>query len=179
MGWNQPTMTQWVLNYSATPWMAPAVEYFGLRGGVGNREFYFPQIGFLLKRWNNVESQANIYAATGYGVEHRNGKASGALNTELQADWESRKYYLDAELQAIRLVPKDPVNYMRLRAGFAPYLAEFDHIQSWFIMQVERNTSFGSETTITPLVRLFYQNVLIEVGSSIKGEFNFNFMIHI
>jgi hypothetical protein len=179
MSWNQPMMTQWVINYSVTSWLAPAAEYYGLRGGIGDREFYFPQIGFLVKRWNDLESQANVYANVGYGVERRNGNTSGALNTELQVDWESRKYYLDAELQAVRLVKSDPYNFTRLRAGFAPYLADFEHIQSWLILQVERNSSLSAQTTVTPLIRLFYQNLLIETGASLKGEFNFNFMIHI
>jgi hypothetical protein len=178
MAWTEPSMTQYVINYSVTPWFAPAFEYFGLRGGTGNREYYFPQVGFLLKRWNNLESQANIYVNAGYGVEHRDGRTSGALNTELQADWESRKYYIDAELQAVRLV-QDPYNFVRLRVGFAPYQAEFEQLHSWFIVQADRNTSGTGETTITPFVRLFYQNVLVEVGMSLKGEPAFNFMIHI
>jgi hypothetical protein len=136
-------------------------------------------VGFLVKRWNNLGSQANIYANLGYGFERRNGQTSGALNTELQADWESRKYYLAAEFQAVRLVERDPYNLMRVRAGFAPYLVEFDQLHSWFIVQAERNSAVSAETEITPLIRLFYQNVLIEVGMSLKGETNFNFMIHI
>lgn len=179
MGWNSPTVTQWVANYSVTPWVAPAIEYFGLRGGKGDRELYFPQVGLLLKRWNNEGSQANIYINAGYGIDRKDGKNSGALNTEVQVDWETRRYYLDVELQSVRLVKSNPYNFGRFRAGFAPYLAEFEQLHSWLIMQAERSDYFGSETSVTPLIRLFYQNVLIELGTSLKGEMNFNFMIHI
>ncbi len=179
MGWSSPSMTQLVANYSVTSGFAPAIEYFGLRGGVGNREFYFPQADLLLKRWNNPGSQANVFANAGYGVEVRDHRASGALNTELQVDWESRQYYLDAELQAVRLVKSDPYNFGRFRVGFAPYLVEYDQLHSWLILQFERNSSVTAETTVTPLIRMFYQNVLFEPGMSLKGEANFNFMIHI
>ena len=100
------------------------------------------------------------------------------MNSELQIDWESRRYYLDAELQAVRL-SSQPYNFARFRAGFAPYLADFEQLHSWFILQLERNSTLPGITTVTPLIRLFYQNVLLEAGSSLEGEFNFNFMIHI
>lgn len=185
MSWNQPSMSQYVLNYSVTSWLAPAIEAFSLRGERGNRQLYIPQIGILLKRWNQTSSQANIYINAGYGVDHHDfpgAKLSGVLNTELQVDWESRQYYLDAELQAVRLVRSDPYDFVRLRAGFAPYLAGFEGLQSWLIVQAEHNTAVAigpAPWTFTPFIRMIYQNVLWEVGASTQGEINFNFMIHL
>lgn len=179
MGWTTPSLSQYVVNYSLTPRFAPAFEYFGLRSPQGNRELYFPQLGLLVNRWNELGSQANIYANVGYGIDHYRDQTSGALNLELQADWETRRYYLDAELQAVRLVRENPYNAVRLRAGFAPYLAEFDQLHSWFIVQFDRNSAIDSESEITPLVRLFYQNVLVEIGASLRGNMSFNFMVHI
>jgi len=179
MSSNQPKMGQWILNYSVTPWLAPAAQAFRLETSSGHRELYFPQVGVLAHRWNNTDSQANIYLDAGYGADKMHDRTTGALNTEAQIDWESRRYYGDVELQAVRLTRNEPYNFGRFRVGAAPYLAEFDQLQSWFILQFERNSAMSSETTVTPLIRMFYQNVLVEIGSSLKGEFNFNFMIHI
>jgi hypothetical protein len=65
-----------------------------------------------------------------------------------------------------------------LRAGFAPYLAEFNELNAWFILEANHMNKGMSDVEITPLIRLFYKNILIESGSSFKGDVQFNFMVH-
>ena len=60
----------------------------------GDYLVYFPQVDFLLKRWNNPNSQANIYTYGGFGgarFQNRNGYA-GQLGIE--ADAESRSWFV-------------------------------------------------------------------------------------
>jgi hypothetical protein len=45
-------------------------------------------------------------------------------------------------------------------------------LQGMYMPKVDRTL------TITPLVRFFYQNILWEMGSSTRGEWMLNLMVH-
>ena len=76
MGWNSPMMSDYWVSYGLTSRFAATARYFSLRpvdvSRPTVREFYFPQFNFLLKRWNELDSQANIYLSASYGA--RKGK---------------------------------------------------------------------------------------------------------
>jgi len=150
----------------------------------GEREFLFPQLNFLVKRWNEVGSQANIYLFAGYGFEHKRdpqpsqNTLDGALIAALEADWESRKYYISGKYQLIRLTDKPGLDSEHLRLGVAPYLSEYDQLGAWFIVQAKRMENSFSKLEVTPLLRFYYHNVLWEIGMSLRGKSLFNFMVH-
>lgn len=176
MSWNSSMMSDHWLSYTLTPRFAVAARYFGLRGAP-NREFYFSQLNVLLKRWNEAESQANLYLSGAYGLENTAGASSGAALVVIEADWESRRYYISGKYQAIRL-GTGPLDYARARVGYAPYLAEFNELHTWLMMQAEYQPNIFGSVHVTPLLRFFYQNVLWEVGASTTGNWMFNFMVH-
>lgn len=185
MTWNQPSMTDTWISYSATSSFAGTARYMQMRESESEkRELYLPQVNFLLKRWNMTGSQSNIYLFGGYGVEKLNGETSeGVALGAVEMDWESRKLYGSAEYQALRLSQNDPLDLIKVRGGFAPYLTEFENLHTWFMVQVDHrnrvDTSFAEDLTVTPLLRFIYQNVLWEVGSSLDGEWMLNFMVHL
>jgi len=185
MSFNTPTANELWLGYTFHRQVAFTMrgirtkqsEAFG-----GEREFLFPQINILAQRWNAKGSQGNLYFFTGYGFEYRRGHAEGpfdgALITGIEADWESRRYYISGKYQLIRLTDKPSLDSDRFRIGMAPYLSEYDELGTWFIVQASRMENRFDKINLTPLLRFYYQNVLWEVGASLRGGWLFNFMVH-
>lgn len=177
MSWNSPMMSdQWV-TYSATPRVAVTARYLAFRNDAGKKEFYLPQVNFLLKRWNEMDSQANIYLMGSYGLEKKPNTSQAAALGAVEADWESRKYYTALKAQFLD-TKSGNIFYARARLGVAPYLGEFNELHTWFILQAERQKEFLDSIEITPTLRFFYRNVLWELGASLKGNLALNFMIH-
>lgn len=184
MTWNNADMSEWMLSYSFTSNYSLGGKYVRLETKEGERTFYVPQLTFLLKRWNELASQGNLYLALGHGTEvvERDGskKTQSASVLSLDADWESRKYYVSFKHEATLDHRNSARNIYatKLRAGFAPYLAEFDELNGWFILQVDSSNKSKKDYMLTPLIRLFYKNILLEFGSSMKGDSQLNFMVH-
>ena len=97
----------------------------------------------------------------------------------METDWESRRYYVSGKYQVIRLSRNEPIDYARFRVGIAPYLADYKELQSWFMVQVERQPEYFQTIQVTPMVRCFYRNVLWELGASTTGNWMLNFMVHL
>ncbi len=180
MSYNTPQMSEVLLTYSLTPSFAIAGTY--LRDS--KSEFAIPRANFLLKRWNNEDSQANIYFSGGVGVEKFGDKTYGARLAELVADWESRKYYLyfdhlylNRDNQDNLLLVEKDYNHSKLRAGLAPFLADYNELNVWLILQGERHLD-ESKIELTQFLRFYIKNVLWEVGARFDGGWAFNYMVH-
>lgn len=166
--------------YSFSPRFALAGYYLQERGS----EFLIPRAHFLLKRWNNLESQGNLYLLIGSGQEIYRSSSASARVYELSGDWESRKYYTTLSYSRMDRDLRENPNWSEIsiqsyqgRLGFAPYLGDYKDLSTWFILQADLRTD-ESETSLTPLLRFYYRNVLWEMGSSFRGSWLFNFMIH-
>ncbi len=139
-------------------------------------KFHLLSGNFLLKRWNELESQANIYLSLGGGVEVGK-KNVGYVAVDL--DWESRDYYVAYETQAIvRNKNEEDIIRSKARIGFAPYRGGFEELNSWVIAEVTKDSDSIKEYDLTPFVRFYYRNILTEFGTSMNGEYKFNFMVH-
>ena len=97
----------------------------------------------------------------------------------VEADWESRKYYVSSKLTGLWPNGDDNTYVQTYRAGIAAYPSEFDEISAWLILDVQHINRRERELTVTPVMRLFYRNVLTEIGASFTGDFMLNFMIHL
>ncbi len=180
MAWNSKEMTDWMFTHSFTSKNSLSIRHQRILTDEGERTFYFPHVNFLLKRWNEFNSQANVYLSVGHGGEKINSSFKDTSFLAVEADWETRKYYVSAR-EEILIASRDSsknIYQTRVRAGFAPYLGGFDELNSWFILQFEKSNSSMDEYTITPLIRFFYKDVLIETGVNQKGDSQFNFMVH-
>src|ERR1700676_4040992 len=69
MGVNQSFHNELFLNYSLTPHFAVGERTIRFVTSDGVKQFFVPEADFLLYRWNNPDSQANLYAGAGYGAE--------------------------------------------------------------------------------------------------------------
>ena len=180
MTWNSKEMSDWMLTYSVTSKYSLTARYLRLQTNEGERTFYLPEASYLIKRWNELTSQANVYVTVGHGGEKVNSSFKNTSAVAFETDWESRKYYVSFREDVLisHQNSKKNIYQSKARAGFAPYLAEFDEINAWFILQADISNKMDKDFKLTPFVRFFYHNVLAEFGVSSKGDAQFNTMVH-
>jgi hypothetical protein len=183
MTWNQPHLNDTMVIYSFARRFAAGGTYMRMDMEDEEMKAVVPQLNALVHRWNGLEYQANIYAVGGFGTyEIDNGVNRREKTTAmagLEADWESRRYYLSSK--ATGLFPNFDANtYVQTyRAGIAAYPSRFDEMSAWLILDVQHVNRREREVTVTPVIRTFYRNVLTEVGASFTGDWMLNFMIHL
>jgi hypothetical protein len=180
MSYNTPQMNEILLTYSLNPNFAVATTY--LRDT--KSEFYVPRLNFLVKRWNNDDSQANIYLSGGAGYENFDSKNYGVRLGELVMDWESRKYYvyfdhiyLNRDNENNTLLTEKEYNHSKFRVGTAPFLADYADLNIWLILQAEKHLN-QEQIEMTQLLRFYIKNSLWEVGAGFNGGWAFNYMVH-
>jgi hypothetical protein len=165
-----PERKELELNYSLTNSQAIGFNTINLDYEDRGLNFYLPQYSYKLFRRNELDSQMNLYGTVGVGVARYDGDETVAGLAAFQADYETRRVYTLLGGEHLQTGDGIGLNRVRYRLGFAPYLASFEGFHSWLIGQVEYTPELDNEWTVTPLVRFFYQNYLIEVGSSTRGD---------
>lgn len=145
-----------------------------------------PQINLLLKRWNLPDGQGNIFTMTGAGATIDRGDMRPAVWTGVLADYETRRIFLSYEGRLMYAKDVEKSAWQRARVGFAPYLGNYDDINTWLMVQVDRydekhlsghHFSTLPKTDATPLVRLMYKTFMMEGGVSLHGKFMFNWIM--
>lgn len=162
------------IHYSPTYWSSIGVT------AISNdtADIYYPRVGLLAKRWNGDNYQANIYLTGGYGkLNYKDLKRNeDVYNASIQGDWENRKYFIMGKYN--RLEGDQYLDDMyTLKVGYAPYLAEYNELNIWFMLQQMNHPRDANKHMTIPMVRMFYKNVLWELGASTDGSFLINFAI--
>lgn len=177
MSYNKSSETEWMLNHSLRSYFAIGIQYYK----TDKFEMNLARANLLAQRWNNEDSQGNIYLSAGQGVENSLGESKSVTMGSVEADWESRKYY--TSIQYNKFLRENSGSTIRPdyettkgRLGVAPYLADFNEINSWLILQFDKTNQESIETT--QFIRLFYKNTLIELGARVGGGWAFNYMMH-
>lgn len=130
------------------------------------------QFNWLAHRWNNPDSQGNLFLLSGAGATSEGG-AGGYLGME--ADWEDRRYYVSYENRYTDAGEDVKQEFQqKARIGIAPYVAEAGQLHTWLMLQVDHTPEDDHNWRATPLVRLFKGAYLGEAGVSNRGEFLFN-----
>ena len=103
---------------------------------------------------------------------------AGAGLAGFEADAEDRRLYASVKYE--KMWDKTRTNFYHgsARLGAAPYAAEFNEIAAWFMVQYDYHPQLSRKFELTPLVRLFYRSVLLEVGVSTQADWMLNFMFH-
>ena len=179
MAFNQSDMYDWQLLYTFKPNLSLGVDFIRDNMELQERYFLIPRLSWLVKRWNETESQANIYVYGGVGAARKGSFSNPAIEGAIEADYETRAVYFSSKAQIVAAQDFNTLATYQLRAGFAPYLGESGELHSWLIGQVQY-LPFAAEQSLRvgPVLRMFYKNVLWEFGVSTKGSWNFNFMVH-
>lgn len=128
------------------------------------------QLNWLIRRWNNPASQANIYLFSGAGVAYDGDRTEPAAFTGLSMDWEDRRWFVQYENRFLYAGDIDKYVNHKGRVGIAPYIGEFGDLHTWLMMEVGYNAKKDNQFTTTPLVRLFKGPVLGEAGYNLQDR---------
>ena len=181
---HRPMMTMTQLNYTVHRNLAVAASYTRLEMKTSTIEMPSLHANVLVKRWNKLGSQANLYALAGMGYDlgttNNNWVKHLRAYTGLQFDYETQRIYtalITRALPQIDSIQNVPISG-QYRLGIAPYVANYDELQIWFVGQVEYMSDMEQETLFTPMLRFFYRTVLWETGVSLNGTYWFQMMAH-
>lgn len=158
---------------------SPSIHYsIGYRGeNWRDQEWQFHgiQLNYLLKRWNRPASQANFYFKSAAGIAHSD-QADSNDSTEfagfsgLAIDWEDRRYFTSYENRYTESGDIGHFFSQKARVGIAPYIGDYGDLHTWFMLQVDHTPKKQDQTSITPLVRFFKSEYLVELGLSNDGD---------
>lgn len=162
--------------YSFSNRFAVGVDYWRFSQDKANTEMGFLKLNHLLWRANGEDYQANVYVHGGLGVRDQEWAPRGTYGDYVvgaEADWETRVLYT-----SLKYYQFSDLSMTQARVGFSPAIADFNSLQTWFMVQGMVVDDLNETVMITPMVRFFYQNVLWEVGSSTRGDWMLNLMVH-
>lgn len=163
--------------YSLSHRFAIGADHWRFSDRTGNdNEMGLAKFNYLLWRANGENSQANIYLHGGVGVEDQNiekKQTRGTFMGGAEIDWETRTLFT-----ALKHYQFQNLSVSQARVGFSPKETPFDELQTWFMVQAMTITNLNDQVMITPMLRFFYHNVLWEMGSSTKGDWMLNLMVH-
>ena len=138
-----------------------------------NETFALLNNNFLAKRWNNRNSQANLYLLSSVGFNTKNSKGMGTVG--IHGDWEDRKFMV---MQMLEYYSHNSAVVSNTRFAYSPYTVDYSKTSTWLIAhyRIEYSDSKYSYMFF-PIVRLFKKNYLVEIGSNGDNAF-LSFMTH-
>ena len=153
------------LDYTFTP-----TEAFGLyvKQEENGRDILMltPEINTLLKRWNLPNGQGNVFNMSGAGAALYHGDTQPCLWTAFLADYESRRWFFSYEPRFIWDGDIENSVSQRAYVGVAPYLANYNQLNTWVMLRLDHHPSKHDHFVATPLLRFFYKTYWLEVGYS-------------
>ncbi|GAB5455676.1 MAG: hypothetical protein Hens2KO_19050 [Henriciella sp.] len=157
-------------NYSSvhahySPTFQDSIGLYSERNWGEDWHFTGVQYNRLLKRWNEKHAQANLYFMGGVGQADAFGEGGVDLAgfVGVAADWETRRWFTSYEARAYDL-GFDKTFRQAARIGVAPYIGDYGDLHTWLMLQVDNQPESDTPTTLTPLVRFFYDVQLVEFG---------------
>ena len=167
------------LHYSVTSDRAYSLGYSVIDDKDDERShFILPRLNLLLKRWNKPESQANVYLWGGPGYRWTEGEPSFAGSIGGQVDYETRRIMTMLKANHIQSEEDEDFTDATYRFGVAPYLAEYDEVNTFVLGEVSYTPSLDDTWTAGPVLRLFYKNYLGEIGVRNNGDVRALLMFH-
>ncbi len=140
------------------------------------------QVNNLLKRWNNKDSQANLYLKSGIGAAYSDygdfdHDSDMAAFTGIAADWESRRFFVSYSNRYNDFGEFGDFYMQSGRVGIAPYIGDYGDLHTWLMLEIDHNPESSDPLTYTPMVRFFKDVHLVEAGMSDRGEVLFNYVV--
>lgn len=135
------------------------------------------QFNYLAYRRNEPDSQMNLFTLSGVGAALKDDAAHPAAWAGILADYETRRIFVSYENNYTYADTVESSFTQKARIGVAPYVGAFDDLHTWAMVQVEHYPDGKDEIVATPLVRLFKDNYLVELGYGTNGEFLFNWNV--
>ena len=143
--------------------------------------FHGMHINHLLKRWNAVDSQANVYLKYAGGVAYsrrdsvkKQTSAAGVVG--VAADWEDRRYFISYGNRYVEAGRIDDFYTQSARIGWAPYEGDYNDLHTWIMLQADHVPEKRKPFTATTLLRLFKGVHMLEGGINNQGTVLFNYI---
>ncbi|MBL7665179.1 MAG: hypothetical protein JNM93_08600 [Bacteriovoracaceae bacterium] len=169
------------LLYTFTNKWSTGVNHWRFSQGKEITELGLVRLNHLLWRRNADDSQANIYLLSGIGMMDSENDAQGTSEAYMggfEFDWETRTLFTALKHYYFSGPSLADFSMTQMRIGVSPFEAGFEELQSWLMLQVMYMPEVDSTIVVTPMLRFFYKNVLWEFGSSTRGEWMLNLMVH-
>lgn len=163
------------LHYSPTA--KYSVGYKAEYWHAGDVQFHGAQLNYLLKRWNMNHAQANAYVKTAAGLAEQDGETEFAGFAGFSADWETRRYFTSYENRYVEAGDIDHFYQQKARVGIAPYIGDYGDIHTWLMLEVDHNPTRDEPVTVSPVIRLFKDVYMAELGVSNRGDVMFNWVV--
>lgn len=165
---NDATINAAHLHYSPTASYSLGWRHEYLRGPDAHMDAV--QLNWLVKRWNNPKSQANLYLKSGAGIAYDGNDTEPAAFTGIAADWEDRRYFVMYENKFMTAGNIDSSASHMARIGVAPYIGHYGDLHTWMMLQADYDAGDDTSFSLTPLVRMFKGPVLVETGYNLQKE---------
>ncbi|MCE2990500.1 MAG: hypothetical protein LW838_10175 [Nitrosomonadaceae bacterium] len=176
-------MIQTELFYAPKVWWSIGMADTTMRSDDKLRETRYQhlQANWLLKRWNLPGAQGNLFASFGYGFAdtvkqgvpmvihpgHTVGQTAtyseSARRYTFMGDYETRQFYSSFKMdthQTSRFLDRTDT----VQLGLSPYAHDYDELAVWFAGQVKRYRGMNDKTEAGGFVRLFKNNIWVEIG---------------
>lgn len=134
------------------------------------------QLNYLIERWNNPASQANLYLKMGTGIAYESGESNAVVYGGIAADWEDRRYYISYSNEFLSAGSIYKKTAHTTRVGIAPYEGDSGDLHTWLMLQADYDPQRDNDFSVTPLVRLFKGATLGEAGVNLDGGVYFHLM---
>ena len=95
-----------------------------------NETFALVNNNYLAKRWNNRNSQANLYLLSSAGMNTKNSEIMGTLGLHL--DWEDRQFMV---MQMLEYFSHNSSLVSNSRLAYSPYKVDYNRMSTWLIAQ--------------------------------------------
>lgn len=181
-GWmyTEANYNEAALTYS--PHERVAVGLFGMRNhrpGFVELHYAFATITPRIARYQGGDQQLTFYALTGAGMGNKlSGINRFAYLAGGELDYETPRGYYNVRSFTLGASDFDQKTFTRARAGIAPYLANYNQLRTWLMMQLWVENRSDHESTWGPLLRFQHKNVYAEFYSTFKGLFGFSFSFY-
>ena len=161
------------LNYSPTARYAVGGMHEFMRGDDYN--VTSATLNILARRWNLPDSQANFYIKSGAGIAYDGDDAEPAAYTGFEIDWENRRAFTLYENRFFYAGDLGKFVKHTGRVGVAPYIGDAGDLHTWLMLQADYEPGKDDDFSLTPLVRLFKGDHLVEAGYNFDGAVLFNY----
>ena len=145
----------------------------------GDFTFTGAQLNRLIKRWNKVDSQANLYGRVAIGQVSDNLDSSEmrlkrdsdeGVFFGVSGDWETRRYFVSAAAEHWENGRFGEFSEFHGRLGIAPYVANTGALHTWIMVEGHHRPESRNKAGASALLRFFKGPSLLEVGIDDTGE---------
>jgi len=168
------TMVEAQVFYAPRYFLSLGGGYLELESDIDHRrrEIAYARANYLVKRWNQENSQANVFVWGGAGEAYVSELNSHefAWNAGAQFDYETRRVYASLKTDLHRSSAFSH-RIDTLQLGIAPYKHDFDSLATWFVVQgrqISGGIHDGTEWAL--LLRLFKRGAWVEAGVTDDGK---------